>query len=140
MKNLQLIIFLVSLLISTGSVWAGFDEAQAAYDRGDYAVAFKEWEPLATQGDSKAQFALGKIYLMGYGVRRDAYKASDWFLKAAEQGHADAQFYLGKMYEKGGYILEAMPWYRKAAEQGHVGAQKMLPTLYPTPYEYQPAW
>ncbi len=34
----------------TAPAWAGFDEAMAAYQRGDYATALHEWHPLADQG------------------------------------------------------------------------------------------
>ena len=37
-----------------------FEDGRAAYQRGDYATAFKLWRPLAEQGDSEAQFALGR--------------------------------------------------------------------------------
>ncbi len=29
--------------------WAGFDEGTAAYKRGDYATALREWRPLANR-------------------------------------------------------------------------------------------
>ena len=35
--------------------WAGLDEGLAAYERGDYATAAREWRPLAEGGDAKAQ-------------------------------------------------------------------------------------
>ncbi len=36
----------------TAPAWAGFDEGWAAYNRGDYATALREWRPLAEQGDA----------------------------------------------------------------------------------------
>ena len=36
----------------TAPAWAGFDEGLAAYQRGDYATALREWRPLAEQGDA----------------------------------------------------------------------------------------
>ena len=44
-----------ALLFSAGSTWAGRVDAVAAYERGDYATAFREWLPLAEQGDAQAQ-------------------------------------------------------------------------------------
>ena len=32
--------------------WAGCDEGEAAYKRGDYAMAFREIRPVAEQGDA----------------------------------------------------------------------------------------
>ena len=45
----------VALLFSAGSAWADFDDGGAAYERGDYATALKEFRPLAEQGDARAQ-------------------------------------------------------------------------------------
>ena len=45
--------------------WAGWDEGLAAYKRGDYATALREWRPLAAQGDAKAQNNLGVMYAWG---------------------------------------------------------------------------
>ena len=38
----------------TTSAWAGFDEGMAAYERGDFATALEQWQPLANQGDAGA--------------------------------------------------------------------------------------
>jgi TPR repeat protein len=37
----------------------GFDEGARAHKMGDFAQAFKQWEPLAKQGDAQAQYELG---------------------------------------------------------------------------------
>ena len=70
----------------TAPAWAGFDEAVAAYQRGDYATAIRELRPLAEQGDADAQFNLGTMYGIGLGVPQDFAKAVKWYRKAAEQG------------------------------------------------------
>jgi hypothetical protein len=57
---------------------------------------------LANQGDPRAEYALGKHYANGDGVKLDYRAAKDWFLAAAEQGHIRAQskvaaaFFAGK--------------------------------------------
>jgi len=63
---------------------AGFDEGLAAYKRGDYATALKEWRPLAEAGDATAQFILGGMYAKGQGVPQDYGEAAKWYRKAAE--------------------------------------------------------
>ena len=50
-------------------------DAQAAYDRGRYAVALSLWQPFAEQGDPDAQAGLGALYLGGYGVSRERLAA-----------------------------------------------------------------
>ncbi len=75
----------------TAPARAGWDEAEAAYQRGDYATAIREFCPLAKQGHAKAQHNLGVMYENGQGVPQDDAEAVKWYHKAAEQGHATAQ-------------------------------------------------
>ncbi len=49
MKRIALAAVLLFVLV--GPAWAGFDEGSAAYERGDYETALKEYRPLAEQGD-----------------------------------------------------------------------------------------
>ncbi len=85
----------------TSPAWAGFDEGEAAYQRGDYVTALREWRPLAEQGDVNAQFLLGAMYDKGLGVPQDYAEAVKWYRKAAEQGYAGAQNNLAFMYDDG---------------------------------------
>jgi putative methionine-R-sulfoxide reductase with GAF domain len=50
-----------------------------------------ELHKLANQGDPAAEYALGKRYANGEGVKQDYRVAKDWFLRAAEQGHVRAE-------------------------------------------------
>ena len=85
MKRIALAtVLLVSLV---GLARAGSDEGVAAYERGDYATALKEWRPLAEQGFSAAQYNLGVMYDNGKGVPQDYVQAHMWFNIAAAQGH-----------------------------------------------------
>ena len=118
----------------TAPAWAGFDEGVAAYNRGDFATAIREWRPLAEQGHASAQFNLGLMYGEGEGVPQDDAEAVKWYRKAAEQGLAEAQFNLGLMYYNGQGgpqdYAQALQWYRKAAEQGYANAQHNLGFMY----------
>ncbi len=55
----------------TAAARAGFDEGVAAFNRGDYGTALREWRPLAEQGLAEAQYNLGFIYDDGLGVTQD---------------------------------------------------------------------
>ena len=105
----------------TAPAWAGFEEGEAAYNRGDYATAIREFRPLAEQGDAYAQFNVGFMYSEGEGVPQDYAEAVKWFRKAAEQGHAGAQVSLGRMYGEGLGVpqdyLRAYAWYDLAASR-----------------------
>ncbi len=118
----------------TAPAWAGLDEADAAYKRGDYATAIREFRPLAERGNAAAQNNLGFMYDKGLGVPQDYAKAVKWYRKAAEQGFAEAQANFGNMYDKGLGVTQnyakALQWFRKAAEQGHAKAQYNLGVMY----------
>jgi hypothetical protein len=74
-----------------GSVIAGpFEDANAAYEKGDYATVLRLIRPLAEQGNPRAQNGLGLMYANGEGVPQDYAVAMSWYRKAAEQGHADS--------------------------------------------------
>lgn len=125
---------IVPLFFATPAV-AGFDEGAAAYQRGDFKTAAREWAPLAEQGDGPAQAALGALYLAGKGVERDPGKAVELYRQAAEGGLAAAQAMLGALYARGRGGIEqdyaqAAQWYRKAADQGLSIAQVNLGYMY----------
>lgn len=113
---------------------ADFERGLAAYNSGDYETAFKEWQPLAEQGNANAQFNLGIMYDNGWGVAQDPQYAANWYLKAAQQGYVQAQFNLGVAYSFGEGVphddCEAVKWYRRAAEQGNADAQHGLGLQY----------
>ena len=83
-----------------------FDEAVAAYDRGDYATAVRGFLVHAEQGHASAQYDLGVMYNYGWGVPEDDAEAVRWYRLAAEQGHASAQYNLGAMYANGEGVPE----------------------------------
>ncbi len=93
----------------------GFEEADVAYERGDYALAFRLYTTLADQGNAVAQFNLGLMYDYGDGVPENNAKAAKWYRRAAGQGNAYAQNNLGLVYSNGEGVpqdyAEAARWY-----------------------------
>lgn len=124
----------LGLALLSPPLLAGFDEAAAAFETGNYAKAQAELAPLLKAADPRAQYAMGVLYENGFGVAKDLPQAAAWYLKAAEQGNSDAQFNLGAMNEHGVGIPvnypEAARWYRPAAEQGDIDALSNLGVLY----------
>jgi TPR repeat protein len=119
------------LLCASLSAGADLASAKHAYEQKDYAAAFKEFTPLAEQGNAEAQFFLGKMYLLGQGVPKDSDLAIKWFKASAARGNADAQFFLGSIYlmpHKD--IAEGVKWLRLSAEQGNQDAQWLLGKAY----------
>ena len=133
LQNLKLTACL-ALVLSTASLRAGFDEATAAFESGNYPKALEELQPLLESGDARAQYAMGVMAENGFGMPVDFSQAAAWYLKAAEQGNTDAQFNLGAMYEHGIGMpadpAQAAHWYRPAAESGDIDALSNLGVLY----------
>lgn len=133
----KLLLYIMISFISFGFnpfVWAGFDEAQKAYDNKDYKTAFKEFSLLARQGNKDAQIYLAYMYDNGFSVPKNEQQSAVWYLKAAEQGEKTAQFNLAVKYEYGRGVPkdanQAVSWYRKAAEQDDIYAQFNLAKMY----------
>ncbi len=119
------------LLCSRLSAAADLEAAKRAYQEKDYATAFKEFTPLAEQGNEEAQLFLGKMYMLGQGVLKDPAQAIKYFKASAAQGNADAQFFLGAMYLLPQTdIGEGVKWLRLSAEQGNQDAQWLLGKTY----------
>jgi len=130
------LLLVILYLLGTSSFAASnpFDDASAAYERGDYVQAMKLFRQLAAQGHQWAQRRLGLIYAEGKGVPQDYQEAIKWYRLAAAQGNVPAQYSLGLAYEKGQGVpqdyQEAVKWYRLAAAQGYAPAQSSLGLVY----------
>jgi len=124
---------LLGLLLATPA-WAGVYEGIAAWKRGDYATALREFKPMAERGDAGAQYNLGVMYANGRGVPRDDAEAAKWFNKATEQGNAKAQYALGLLYGHGHGVpqdyAKAVSLWLPIAEKGDTAAQYVLGIMY----------
>jgi TPR repeat protein len=111
-----------------------YEDAVAAFQKGDFAMALRLWRPLAAQGNTNAAYVLGMMYDDGMGVAPDSQAAVQWYRQAAEQGNAWAQYALGAKYTTGDGVAlsyqEAAKWTALAAAQGHAGAQRSLGVMY----------
>lgn len=120
--------------LSAKKLTQNFQQAVKAYQQGEYHTAFKQFKPLAEQGDAVSQYNLAQMYRNGQGVRQDYAQALNWYFKSAEQGYPDAQYALASMYESGQGVqqnyFESVKWYQKAAEQGYAMAQTNLGVMY----------
>ena len=87
----------VAMSLAAASAAGPLEKGQAAYYRGDYAVAIELMQPPAEQGDTHAQFLIGYMHEKGQGVSQDYAKAAKWYALAGEGGHPFAQNNLGKI-------------------------------------------
>ena len=106
---------------------AGYDEGAAAFIRGDYETAWREWLALGERGHQSAQYNLGVLYSIGLGVDQDDAEASKWFRQAADRGLPAAQMRLGTAYLEGKGVpedlKEAYFWFTLAATHFSLGEQ-----------------
>jgi TPR repeat protein len=87
MKTKLLLLAILYLAGTSGfAASSPFDEARAAYERGDYVLGLKLFRELADQGHQWAQRRLGLIYAEGQGVPQDHQEAVKWYRLAAAQG------------------------------------------------------
>jgi len=127
------------LVVAAGIGWADpafadFAAGSRAYEKRDFATAYREWLPLARGGDASAQRNIGQLYRLGQGVPKDPAVAVNWYRLAAEQGLDRAQANLGVMYLNGEGVerdyVKAAEWFKRAADQGHAISQYNLALLY----------
>jgi localization factor PodJL len=88
----------------------------------------------ASNGESEAEYRLGRRFLADTSIRSNASSAVRWLSRAANHGHLLAQYLLGTLYENGTGVArddaQAASWYQRAAEAGHVKSMHNLAVLY----------
>ena len=100
MINLKVSVVLVLTFMffhTTEGMSADIRKGTAAYKRGDYTTAVREWEPFARKGNAQLQNIMGTMYLKGLGVPQNNKEAAKWYKLAAKQGHTAAQSGLKKL-------------------------------------------
>ena len=110
------------------------DVAIKALNGGYDRTALTLFQPLAEQGNARAQFHLALMYEHGWGTAKDANKAVDLYTEAAERGLVPAQSRLGEVYLHGTLVLQdlakARQWSEKAARAKDIDAQLELADIY----------
>ncbi len=88
----------------------------------------------AQQGDTRAEYGIGRAYARGVGIPEDDYQGSKYYLRAAEKGYAKAQTNLGFQYHFGKGVAKdlnkARYWYEKGSAGGNVTGTFNLGVLY----------
>lgn len=124
----------LALGLMATNAWAGIDEGLSAYQRKDWPVALREFQPLAKSGDTVAQSRLGHMLLHGNGLGKDQAEAVRLLTEAAEKGDSLAQNTLGGLYFRGTGVprdtARALIWFGRAAEQNQPNALNNLGQLY----------
>ena len=91
-----------------GAVAAQLDYARYLL-RHDQDAAAVSWLTQANQqGDARAQYLLGMLYLRGRAVAQDFDQARYFLGKAADQSYAPAQYRLGRLLLDGPFVDPAL--------------------------------
>ncbi|MGE0154923.1 MAG: tetratricopeptide repeat protein [Reyranellaceae bacterium] len=127
------LVALLLLSLAAPAARAGLPEGEAAFARRDWRTAMRELQPLAEQGNARAQYLMGGIALQGASPgQTDEAGAIAWYRKAAAQGLTEAQRELAFLLlnDKPPRTAEAIAFYRQAAERGDAEAAYQLGVLY----------
>jgi TPR repeat protein len=112
--------------------------AVAAFNRGDYAAARRDFRILAQRDVPAAETLLGTMAANGQGGPRDDAVAAAWFLRAARRGYAPAQLALANAFAEGRGVRRNTPraaeLARAAAGQGQPGAAEFAARFTPQRY------
>lgn len=107
-----------------------FLKADAAYDAGDFAVAFRLFLQEAEAGNCDAMCRLALMYESGEGTEPDVDKSIYWDLKAVDAGSTTSLINLGITYRRLGNMRKARYWFEKSLETGDGEAALELAKLY----------
>lgn len=103
----------LSLLLAASAFAGELDDANAAFEKKDYATALKLYTKLANAGNAVAQQHLGQMYWYGEAGQVDEAKAQEWFRKAAAKGNAVAVASLEIMQQRVARRAEIDYWMSK---------------------------
>ncbi len=102
--------------------------------RGEFDQAAVWYREAAERGHADAEAALGRLYMLGEGVRKDYNEGLRWAQQAADQGSALGKGTLGVAYLNGWGLQKnyriGLKLIRESAEQGDSRAQHTMGNLY----------
>ena len=100
----------------------------AAYNKGDFAAAFRLLQVASARGEAEAMVNLGYLYARGHGVARDPDAALRLYFVAARDGDGEAMNAVGYRYAFANPpdYVRAVQWFCKAIGQGNTRALNNL--------------
>ncbi len=107
-----------------------FNEADKAYDEGDFSKALTLFHRAAEMGDDSSMSRIALMYYSGDGVDVDIEKSIEWDKKAVEAGSFTSSLNLAITYRALGDIKKAKDWFEKALKDGNGEAALQLAKLY----------
>ncbi len=104
----------------------------AAYNKGDFAGAFRLLNAAAASGEAEAMVNLGYLYARGQGVRADSAFALQLYRRAAEAGDPEGMNAVGFRYNFAAPpdYPNAIRWYCRAILRGNPRAMNNAAILF----------
>ena len=108
--------------------------ANRAWRVGHFEQATGIWQPLAEQGQPRAQALMGWSHELGQGSEQDLVQAIRLYRQSAEAGDAFGQYRLAELYLRGVGVPRdlriAFHWMERAARNGDVPAMLKVGVLH----------
>lgn len=92
----------------------------------NYPLAMLAYERVCTQESVLANYNMALMYEYGKGIAPNYFKATRYFIVAAESGSAAAMFKLSHLYQHRGYTMTANDYLQQAARHGYRPAMAAL--------------
>ncbi len=80
----------LALLLSFTASAGTLEDAEAAFEKGDYPIAFQLYYTLAIGNNANAQDMLGTMYILGVGVKQNFAQGVLWLTLAEANGSEDS--------------------------------------------------
>ncbi len=124
----------MTLTARAGEIPEAVTAGVAAYNRDDYAAAYRLFAPEAAAGNSDAEVNLGYLYARGQEVPTNQAEALRLYRLSAAQGNGEGMNAIGYKYQFGTGITAniemAVHWYCLAVERGNPRAMNNLAILH----------
>lgn len=128
------VLLMLETSIAAGDVGT-LGQGIAAYDGGDYPLAFEILDDLALEGNPAALAKAGRMLELGQGTEKNLDQALRYYREGAVRGDSDAQASLARMHLTGTGVPrnedQGLRWMRRAARQGDAQAAASARALEP---------
>jgi len=140
-RPLAAAVVLLAAFLAGPTAHADFAKGKAAFEHGDYALAYSELIEDAQNGNAEAEFMIGEMAAAGLGTLRSYALATEWYRLAAAKGYRPADVTLGLLYLHGAGSedeptritadpAKAATYLKIAADAGDAEAQSLVGQLY----------
>ena len=126
MKKLLFTLSALTMLAIGGDI----EDAQKAIYAKEYDKALTILKKAMREGNPRASFLLGKLYLSGIGIDKEKEKDLLLSQQSSNPGDIDTRSLLGLLYFERKNYQKALYYFKGSAEQGNIISQVYLGEIY----------